>query len=829
MSIRIRSIIIILLATLVIIMISVLTGIVFVGSNIKKSQEEDLAVVSDIADHFISTEINSLKLKASHIAYLLSEANEPKWADIIAQQSKIYSEFIGEAVFDTQAGVILQAGKLPADPEVMADKFISQVSDNNIMISSTIPSESEYGVVFYLAAPLPDTSDKILVLTLSGMYFAEQLSEISVWETGHIFIDDAEGHVIANIRSEWVQNRQNFISLAKEDNQYEEIARVIQRGIDGETGTDQFSLAGTPRLCSFRPITGSDEGWFLGVIAPLSESPFRYINSGLIMIGIVSAFLSFIAAVIASGFIRKPFDQITVLKELAEAHSKAKSDFLANMSHEIRTPMNAIIGMTTIGKSADNLERARSCFNKIEEASQHLLGVINDILDMSKIEAGKLSLSPIEFNFEKMLRRVINVMKFRSDEKRQEIIVHIDSNIPAFLIGDDQRLAQVITNLMSNAVKFTPIAGSITLDAKLKDTKYDKAEILITVTDTGIGVTAEQKQNIFNSFQQAEAGTARKFGGTGLGLSISKRIVEMMDGNIWVDSVPGEGAAFSFTFLMQKSDKNYVPFQMNSDALKKIRILVADNEKPVLEYFDDILQHFEMYYDTAISGEKALELVKENGNYDIYFIDWKMPEMNGIELAKKLRMKDDNANIVIISAAEIRDIEEEARKIGVNKFLTKPIFPSTIVDILTDYLGADMQDDVVDLPVIDENLKGRKILIAEDLEINREIVQAILEPMMLEIDFAENGKEAVRIFSEAPNKYEMIFMDIQMPEMDGYEATRQIRASDFQTAKEIPIVAMTANVYKEDIEKCISAGMNAHVGKPLNFDEVMETLRKYLL
>jgi Signal transduction histidine kinase len=828
MSIRVRSIITILLVTFFIIITSVLTGIIFVGSNIKTSQKADLELVSDIADHYISTEISLLKQKVSQIAYILSVSDESKWSEIIAQQSAQYPEFIGEAVIDINSTVILRSGEVPASSVITADKFISQTFGNKAMISSTIPSESEYGVVFYLAAPLPNSQDKIFILTLPGVYFVEQLSEITVWETGHIFIDDEDGNVIANIRLEWVQNRQNFINMAQENLQYTEIARVIQRGVDGETGTDQFSLAGIPRLCAFRPIKGSDEGWFLGVIAPLSESPFRYINTGLAIIGVVSILLSLVAAIIASGFIKKPYEQAIVLKEIAEAHSRAKSDFLANMSHEIRTPMNAIIGMTTIGKSADNLDRAHNCLYKIEEASQHLLGVINDILDMSKIEAGKLNLSPIEFNFEKTIRRVINVMKIRSDEKHQEIIVHIDPNIPTYLIGDDQRLAQVITNLMGNAVKFTPNEGTITIKAKLKAAKDDKSEILLTVTDTGIGITDEQKETIFDSFEQAEEGTTRKFGGTGLGLSISKKIVEMMGGTIWVNSVLGEGATFSFTIIMPNSDKSYVPTQIAHEKLNNIRILIADNEKNMLEYFDEIMQNLNIYYDTAISGREALELVRQNGNYDIYFIDWKMPEMNGMDLAKKLKLQDDKANIVIITAAETQDIEEEAKKIGINRFIIKPIFPSNIFDIIMDQLGIDSQFTQANQQIDQENFKGKTVLIAEDVEINREIVQTILEPTLLEMNFAENGKGAVRMFKESPDKYDMIFMDIQMPEMDGYEATRQIRACDCQNAKKIPIIAMTANVYKEDIEKCIAAGMNEHVGKPIDFDEVMDKLRRYL-
>ena len=829
MSIRIRAIVAILLVTLVILAISVSTGIVFVKNNIEKAQEENLTLVSNIADHFISTEIDFLKLRTEQMAFALAQSDESEWGAVIEQQAVMHPDFIGVAVLDSGSGVVVQTGVYPALPAILEDKYISLAFGNKCMISSTIQTESEHGVVFYLAAPLVNMPEKILVATLPGMYFADSLSDIVVWNTGHIFVDDADGNIVANIREEWVQNRHNFVSLAQADSQYEGVASVILRAMNGEAGTGRFSIADIPRLCAFRPIAGSDEGWFLGVIAPLSENPFRHIDQGLIWIGIVSLFLSLIAAIIASGFIRRPFEQIAGLKEQAEANSRAKSEFLANMSHEIRTPMNAIIGMTTIAKSADTLERTNNCLGKIEEASQHLLGVINDILDMSKIEAGKLSFSPIEFNFEKAIRRVVNVIKFRADEKQQHIMVHLDSNIPVFLFGDDQRMLQVITNLMGNSVKFTPIGGDIALDAKLKSIHDDDVEILISVTDTGIGVTEEQKERLFESFQQAESGTTRKYGGTGLGLSISKSIVEMMEGEIWVDSVPGEGSVFNFTIIMKKSERNDRHLQAGGDNLKSIRILVADNEKIVLEYFDEILRNFDIYHDTAISGEEALKLVHKNGNYDIYFIDWKMPGMNGIELARALRAVDSEGSITIMTAAEIFDADDEAKAAGVDKFITKPIFPSNIADIIGSYLGMEEQYGEASQTDTGGIFNGCKLLIAEDVEINREIVQAIFEPTLLEIDFAENGIETVKKFSDSPEKYNMIFMDIQMPEMDGYEATRQIRRLNNRFAKEIPIVAMTANVFKEDIDRCMAVGMNGHVGKPLNFDEVIETMRKYLV
>ncbi|MCL1905452.1 MAG: bacteriohemerythrin [Clostridiales bacterium] len=389
---------------------------------------------------------------------------------------------------------------------------------------------------------------------------------------------------------------------------------------------------------------------------------------------------------------------ILLLKEQqradAYAASKSKSAFLANMSHEIRTPMNAIIGMTSIGLSANDTNKMKDCFNKIDGASRHLLGLINDILDMSKIESGKFDLSESEFDFARMIGQVVNVNKFRIDDKGQVFTVNIDEDIPPYLFGDDQRISQVITNLISNASKFTPENGNIKLDARFISEENEVCTIQISITDSGIGISPEQQAKLFQSFQQAESDTSRKFGGTGLGLAISKSIVEMMGGRIWIESELGKGAAFIFTMQVKRG-----------------------------------------------SGKPPEETIQ---------------------------------NVAI------------------------------------------------------DHFEGHYILLAEDIEINREIVLALLEPTLLTIDCVENGREALEMFTASPDKYELIFMDMQMPEMDGLEATRQIRALDIPFAKTIPIIAMTANAFREDVVKCLDAGMNGHLGKPLDFDDVLNKLRTYL-
>ena len=542
-------------------------------------------------------------------------------------------------------------------------------------------------------------------------------------------------------------------------------------------------------------------------------------------------FVGMTASIIAGVIMRDIYN--TKLNEAlhkATEASKAKGEFLSNMSHEIRTPLNAIIGMTEIGKNATSLDRKDYSLTRIEDASAHLLGIVNDVLDMSKIEANKLELSYVEFSLEKMLQRVVNVINFRVEEKQQKLTTNVGRNIPKTIIGDDQRLAQVITNLLGNAVKFTPEKGSINLDAYFEKEEDGVCTIRISVTDTGIGISGEQQEKLFQSFQQAESSTVRKYGGTGLGLAISKSIVEMMGGRIWIQSEPGKGATFAFTIKAKRGQDEKQEYEELSLTRTDVRVLVVDDDRVILEYFREVTKRFGVHCDTTANGEEALELVKRNGGYHIYFVDLQMPGMDGMQLVRKLKaLSFENSVVVMITADEWTIDAEEAKKAGIDKSLSKPLFPSIIADIINECLGMDKMKMEQTQTDVAGQFAGRCMLLAEDVEINTEIVLALLESSKIQIDCAENGKVAVRKFSEAPEKYDIILMDVQMPEMDGYEATRRIRAMDIPKAKTIPIIAMTANVFREDIEKCLKAGMNDHTGKPLDFNEVKEKLRVYLM
>ena len=517
--------------------------------------------------------------------------------------------------------------------------------------------------------------------------------------------------------------------------------------------------------------------------------------------------------------------QLTTTMEKAFAASRAKSQFLSNMSHEIRTPLNAIVGMTAIGKSARDIEKKDYAFEKIEIASTHLLGVINDVLDVSKIEANKFDLSNVEFNFEKLIKKVVSVILFRINEKRQTFKLHLDPNIPEILFGDDQRLAQVITNLLANATKFTPESGSVSLHVRLLNKEKTSCKLQVAVTDTGIGISPEQQAQLFMPFKQAENDTARKFGGTGLGLAISKRIVELMNGDIWIESTLGMGATFTFSVKLgcPADDERTL---VDMERTERVRMLAVDDDPETLEFFKVVAQRMNLTCDTAVDCQEALKLLNCHERYDICFID---PIMDGIGFSRLVTAtQTEKTALIIVSAHDWNSIEQAAKAADVDGFLQKPLFISDVAECINNHVGMQKNAERDAKQKRKESFQGRRILLAEDMEINREIVLTLLESTHIEIDCACDGAEAVRLFSATPDRYDMIFMDIQMPGMDGVEATRHIRAFGSAKAEIIPIVAMTANVFREEVELYLKAGMNDHIGKPFDYNELLAKLKLYL-
>ena len=528
-------------------------------------------------------------------------------------------------------------------------------------------------------------------------------------------------------------------------------------------------------------------------------------------------------------------DKLIELKNLAESASKAKSDFLSRMSHEIRTPMNAIIGMTKIADNTSDINKLRYCLSTIGTSSAQLLGLINDILDMSKIEAGKFEIEIAPMNIEKTLMKVCNLIVDKTEQKSQKLVVNLGKNMRMHYLGDELRISQVITNLLSNAVKFTPEKGTITMTVAETQSENDYSILRFTISDTGIGITEEQIDKLFVSFEQADGSISRRFGGTGLGLAISKSIIEKMNGRIWVESETNKGSVFTFEIKLERSPRQSETVIFDGITPSDLKLLIVDGDEDIRRHFLDVVGNFGTHADEAESGTRAIHLVKTAREaqkpYDVVFLDYNLPDMDGIETANKLgEMIDKNTVIVMTSFLEWNKIEKLADGVGVHRFISKPLFPSSILDAINEIVGNTIKNLKIETVMEEKapDFSDATLLLAEDVEINREIFIALLEDTNINIDVAENGRIAVNKFKENPDRYNIIIMDVQMPEMDGCEATRMIRALDIPKAKQIPIIAMTANAFKEDVAMCISCGMNDHLAKPIDVEAVTRKLLFYL-
>lgn len=527
-------------------------------------------------------------------------------------------------------------------------------------------------------------------------------------------------------------------------------------------------------------------------------------------------------------------DALKEAYEAADKASKAKTEFLSNMSHDIRTPMNAIVGMTAIaGANIENQDRVLDCLSKITQSSRHLLGLINEVLDMSRIESGKISLTEEEFNLSELVDNLIAMIKTGIEMHSHNFEVHINKIEHEDVSGDSLRIQQLITNIMSNAIKYTPDGGNIVFGISEIETKSaDLGCYKFTIEDNGIGMSEEFQKVVFDPFTRADDKRTSKIQGTGLGMAIAKNIASMMNGSIEVESELGKGTKFTITIFLKLQHK-----ELNKvDEFIDLPVLVVDDDLICCENTVDILKDIGIDGEWVTSGKEAVERVtrryQKNENYFALIIDWQMPEMDGIETTRQIRKRvGDDVTIIILSAYDYSEIEAEAREAGVDEFIAKPLFRSrltaTFKNIIEGKPNKDAKNYLANISNCDFN--GKRVLLVEDNQLNSEIASEIIAMTGAQIDTAENGKEAVDKFANAPvGFYDLVFMDIQMPTMNGYEATAAIRSLGKYRVKEVPIIAMTANAFAEDVVMAKNAGMNEHIAKPLEMNRLCEIMQRYL-
>ncbi len=642
------------------------------------------------------------------------------------------------------------------------------------------------------------------------------------FENAELSIIDADGDYIIKGNS---YKNSSFFEFYKSYNKIDPTkATEFFNNITSSTGSFMMSNSrGEECILAFTPFEATGD-WTL-----LSLMPSKYLEAkteNWLLIGIVSTglFVLFVFDLVIMLYFNK---QLKVTAKEAKSASKAKTDFLSTMSHDIRTPMNAIIGLTTITeKNLDDKKSVAENLRKITLASNHLLTLINDILDISKVESGKVNLVPQTFSIVETVENLMNLSQPMIKEKNIEFGFHINRMEKEYLYADQLRLNQIYINILSNAIKYTEPNGRVTVDMKEEESEKEGCvKLTYIVSDTGIGMSKEYMATMYQPFSRQTDSRVNSIQGTGLGLAITKQMVDLMEGTIECESEQGKGTTFTVVLDIPVAEHQRADMKLN-----EMDVLIVDDDEILLETAVDTLESLGLRAEPAHGGLEALGMIKhreESGkNYDIVILDLKMPDIDGIETIKRIRSEvKSNVPILLISAYSWSDVEEQAKEAGVNGFLSKPLFRSTLYNKINEVLGTEV--DSIEPENDYSDLQGLNILVAEDNDINWEIISTLLSMYGITSERAENGHLVVEKMKAAKEgSYTLIFMDIQMPEMNGLDATRTIRKLDDPWASNIPIIAMTADAFAENIAECLNAGMNGHIAKPIDIKLVIKEIRR---
>ncbi|MBQ7644052.1 MAG: response regulator [Spirochaetales bacterium] len=637
------------------------------------------------------------------------------------------------------------------------------------------------------------------------------------YKNAEIALIDAAGDYI--IKGHSFKNSNFFEFFQSYNSPSSAVMEELRGNIVGNPGVVEIKdSTGKQSLVAHARVSSTDD-WIILSMIPMTE--LGHIETNWTLIGIVTAGLLIILTF--NLFLLLSFNrQLKVAVTAADSANQAKTDFLSTMSHDIRTPMNAIIGLTTItGKKIDDPDIVRENLRKINLAGNHLLTLINDILDISKVESGKLNLNPVNFSIVECAENLVNISQPMVKEKNIDFNFRVSRFEHEYLHADQLRLNQIFINILSNAIKYTEPGGQVNVEMKEESASSDRTiRLTYIVSDTGMGMTPEFMARMYQPFSRQTDSRVNTIQGTGLGLAITKQMVEMMKGSIDCESEVGKGTTFTITLELPIADR-----QMDEIKLPAMKVLLADDDPVIRETAGETLHSLGIEADLVQSGAQALDRVSSQHDYKIVILDWKMPDMDGIEAARRIReIVGEGVPILLISAYDRTDIEEAATKAGVNGFITKPLFRSTLYDKLSEVIGnestrTDQEDDA--------DIAGVRILVAEDNDINWEIISMMLQMHGVEAERAENGKIAVdRIADSKEGEFNLVFMDIQMPVMNGIEATKRIRSLSKPWQSGIPIIAMTADAFSENVSECLAAGMNGHIAKPVDMKLVIKEIKR---